>query len=317
MAREKKSLPPNRRKGRYDSGKHAQPKLKRGDRYDWSGREYVAVTAALGIMEKSGLTHWAANLVARHVYTLCILKENDRLTGAALMSMLKDVQTLSKVPWQYKEVRRNLGSAAHKIAEQVSIGQDVDVEALGSDLKPYVKSLVEWFDANRPVVLASEMTVANHSHGYAGTLDMVVDLNGERLVIDFKTSKDTHKEHALQLAAYRFAEKCLFTFEDMSIDDDDLLSMEGTKTSQGYELPMIEDITGGAILLVQPHECRLMRWECGEDEFEAFLHAKGLYSWTRRLPKPWEGSPHPTLLQLLEQSVLAIVDGGDGGSGTG
>ena len=60
-----------------------------------------------------------------------------------------------------------------------------------------------------PTWEASELTVYNKTHKYAGTLDFIADIPalGEGLTLcDIKTGKGVYPEVALQLAAYRFAE---------------------------------------------------------------------------------------------------------------
>lgn len=293
---EKKPEPRGGRAKRQDGGKSAQPKIKSGDVYSWNGERFAAVTGVLKVLGKDALVKWAAQMVARHVYELCILKEAERITGSALMTLLKDSNKLAASPYELRDAKRDLGTAVHTIAELISFGDSVDPLILGADLRPYVLSFVNWWEANKPTVLASEMTVINRTHGYGGTLDMIVDLGGERLVLDIKTSKDTYVDHALQLAAYRHCEFCPVPLDKMVLTPEEIKAERVKVTPNGYEFPMIEGITGGAILVLRPHEAKLMRWECGQDEFEAFLAAKRMYDWTRTFPKPWEASVVPTLM---------------------
>lgn len=107
----------------------------------------------------------------------------------------------------------------------------------------YLKWLTEFGVDIREHVEASEMTVASPTHGYAGTLDLIVSLPldpatnqwGPRRhlwLVDLKTSRtrprtQTYPSHGLQLAAYRWAEEAW--------------------TPQGI-VPMPQGITGTAIL---------------------------------------------------------------------
>lgn len=62
-----------------------------------------------------------------------------------------------------------------------------------------------WVADVNPTFIHNERTIISDKHGFGGTLDAVVDIDGERFIVDFKTSKSLHKEHELQLSAYRVA----------------------------------------------------------------------------------------------------------------
>ena len=59
----------------------------------------------------------------------------------------------------------------------------------------------------KPDVIASEITVFNREHLYAGTLDLLAVMpDGKRYVIDWKTAKAAWPEYSLQIEAYRMAD---------------------------------------------------------------------------------------------------------------
>jgi hypothetical protein len=47
--------------------------------------------------------------------------------------------------------------------------------------------------------------VYSQSHGFAGLIDAVADVNGKRMLIDYKTSKGVYTEMRYQIAGYRIA----------------------------------------------------------------------------------------------------------------
>lgn len=53
--------------------------------------------------------------------------------------------------------------------------------------------------------IAVEQTVYSETHGYAGTMDLLALVNGEAVVLDWKTGKAVYNEAHLQNAAYRHA----------------------------------------------------------------------------------------------------------------
>jgi len=47
-----------------------------------------------------------------------------------------------------------------------------------------------------------EHSLVSRKHRFAGTLDLLAEIDGENVIIDLKTSKEVWKEYELQLAAY-------------------------------------------------------------------------------------------------------------------
>lgn len=52
-------------------------------------------------------------------------------------------------------------------------------------------------------IIDIEKELINKQFEYAGTTDLIVELNGELWIIDFKTSKGLYTSHELQLSAYK------------------------------------------------------------------------------------------------------------------
>jgi hypothetical protein len=105
-----------------------------------------------------------------------------------------------------------------------------------------VKSFIDWRDATKPEVIATETTVFSEQGGYAGTVDLVCRIDGVVYVIDFKTSKQVWKEYELQISAYRHAlesgENPLFEKNPNGTDSNKLIDVSGLKTAilqVGYE----------------------------------------------------------------------------------
>lgn len=64
-------------------------------------------------------------------------------------------------------------------------------------------SFVDWFLEIKPKVLGREFVV--WGDGYAGTVDLLCEINGEKFIVDFKTSKSISDEHKIQVSAYKHA----------------------------------------------------------------------------------------------------------------
>jgi hypothetical protein len=60
----------------------------------------------------------------------------------------------------------------------------------------------DFWTTYKPTLIESEIHLFSDIYGYAGTCDLVVELNGKRWLLDIKTSNSLHTSHDLQLAAY-------------------------------------------------------------------------------------------------------------------
>ena len=101
------------------------------------------------------------------------------------------------------------GSNVHNLTEMYDLGYEVSL--LDNDGRQQY-TMLEWAMFERYVefrqrfpleVVATEMTLCSPSLGYAGTLDRVIKLDGETLLIDIKTSNTIYPSYWCQLAAYR------------------------------------------------------------------------------------------------------------------
>lgn len=110
------------------------------------------------------------------------------------------------------------------------------------ELAGHVESYVKFLDDWDPQPILIESTVYHRAYGYAGTLDMVADLNdGKRWLLDVKTTRSgVYGDTAFQLAAYRYADRYL--------DDDgrarDMVPVDGCAViwvrADGYDLVPVQ-----------------------------------------------------------------------------
>lgn len=101
-------------------------------------------------------------------------------------------------------------AADKKMIESQELGTAVHglIEAFLNDIKtPYKTELsawyqgfMNWYEKSKPENCVSELFVTSN-HGYAGTIDLVCEIDGDMWIIDFKTGS-IKPEHGLQLAAY-------------------------------------------------------------------------------------------------------------------
>jgi hypothetical protein len=214
----------------------------------------VSVTTILRVLDKSGpLVGWAKREVAN-----AAVRNHD--TVATMRAASGDEATarwLATIPGYQRDTAANLGTAVHGIAEAIARGQEVTVT---EEQLPYVRSYQAWRDQWKPRYLAAEEMVCSLSHGYAGTLDMIVEMAGSTWMVDIKTSKGTYPETALQLAAYANA---------------DFVGRPGI--AQKFRIPKAEHY---AVLHLRPEGYAVVPYTVTDETWRAFLQAKALHEWT-------------------------------------
>lgn len=209
--------------------------------YNIDGKLYPSVTTILRVIAKPALTSWLQR-------------------QAAEKALLGDYDTAEKVLAAMaleRDRSGDRGSDVHRIAQSWASGISVD---LLPGPQAFVPAVQTFFRVVRPKVVATELTVYNTIHEYAGTLDLLADIGGQRYVVDYKTSKQVYREHGLQVEAYRMCNRV--------VDRNDIpLLASGTIADRG------------AVVLFKNNGTFTFN-ETNED-FGAFLSAKRLWEWSR------------------------------------
>lgn len=116
-----------------------------------------------------------------------------------------------------KNAAGNKGSKVHQAIGMYLTGSEIKMndsfvndagnpEELTVEEYDCIVSFTEWYKTlNNPKMLASEITVFNDIEGYAGTVDLLIEIDGETWLIDFKTSQQVWPEYELQVSAYKHA----------------------------------------------------------------------------------------------------------------
>jgi len=95
------------------------------------------------------------------------------------------------------------GTAVHKTIELHNKGV-LDYDSIDPEVTPYFEQWLEFENVSEIKVLTSEKKVTHETLLYGGTLDMIAELNGEKVLIDLKTGGKA-PWHSLQTAAYAMA----------------------------------------------------------------------------------------------------------------
>lgn len=240
-----------------------------------TGERFVSVTTILQVVAKEALPYWAAKVTAEHAMNnlpklvksvrraSCGWKGDDRC-GCCIDCVALE---LRRTPDRERDAAADRGTRIHHVAEQhVLTGEVIGHH---DDIAAQVKQYLRFREQFKPEYEASEMTVISRAHGYAGTLDAIArlgwcppkyrDLIGVPMTIDVKSGKGCYREYALQLAAYRHAEKVLLS--------------DGTEEP----IPPTHDI--GALLHVRPEDYWVRPVDIGDRTFSAFLGVLDQWRW--------------------------------------
>ena len=129
------------------------------------------------------------------------------------------------IPPEILELACKKGSAVHKAIEEQLLFEEYEIE---EQYKPIFNQFMKWYDDYQPKILKVEYQMSNGI--YAGTCDLICEINGKVIGIDHKTSSEIHTNMiAIQEAGYD--ELC-----DIKIDEWYVLHLTKTK----YEFKKIE-----------------------------------------------------------------------------
>jgi len=166
----------------------------RPDPRDGSDFYYVySVTNALSVLDKPGLRQWAVDQTA--AYYAANPEASFTRTEASAFNFGR---------WAHKyqlDAAAYVGDRIHNYAEST---MDWAVEAPDLETEEELQMAERWhelLDEHWVNPIFTEATVWNDVHHYAGTFDLLAELDGTLTLIDNKTSRNLWTEHLAQLIA--------------------------------------------------------------------------------------------------------------------
>ena len=223
------------------------------------GPKIPGVTSVIGIIDKPALK-WASAKIAATTAVDLYPEMRDRDEFIHLCRGEFD-----RV-WREKAKR---GNRVHSVAEEWARGNTVEVPL--SD-QGFVDALESFYRDHTPVTLMAERIVAHSYLGYGGRFDAIMEIDGSRFLIDFKTGGHYPIDVAMQTSAYMAASLAMFDAEGSLVGFERLPALDGARI-----LYLAED---GSYDLVDPFE-DISR----EKAFAAFCHALGLFCSIREMEK--------------------------------
>jgi len=202
---------------------------------DADGNRVPGVTTLIGDgVPKPALINWAANTTAE-----AAIDRWDELTDMKPAARLK---LLQGVRYAEKDKAAKRGTQVHHAAEKLLAGEEVQVpEEIAGHVEAYSRFLYDF--QIQPVHV--EFSCISYRWGYAGTADLcayaTLPDHGRKLLIwDLKTSRSgIFGETALQLAAYRYADKWLIDGQEIDPLECDFAAGIHVR-SDGYDVVPVE-----------------------------------------------------------------------------
>jgi len=167
---------------------------------DATGKRIPGVTTLIGDgLPKPALVGWGIKSVAE--FAVDNWSDLNELPPTEMLKRLKGS------PYAERDKAARRGTEVHALAEELAWGRPVDVPP---ELDGHVRSYLDFLDTWEPAPVVTEAVVYDLDAGYAGSLDMIADLAGERWLLDVKTTRSgVFGDTAFQLAAYRHAGRML------------------------------------------------------------------------------------------------------------
>jgi hypothetical protein len=199
------------------SAKRVAKENKWGDKsrfYTVKGKDYPSVTTILSCIGKPALVAWAAKVeremvidVSADLYLAC--QSNPPMSRIGWITSLNSRLTKEKAHSKALKKAGEIGSEAHEWIEwQIKSQLLHEVGPCPVISAPAMLAVAAWERWKESVnfkPLLCEQAVWSEVHEYAGTMDLLAEVNGRPTLLDWKTGKAIYDESFLQNAAYRHA----------------------------------------------------------------------------------------------------------------
>lgn len=253
-------------------------------------QEFWSVTTILGgAIPKPQLVNWASKITAEGAYDrVDILKayERDGRRDEA-------VKLLTGLRYDTMKAAQVRGTELHRIAESWALGAPIQVT---DDLEPYIQQFTRFLETHTPTYELAEAPVYNLEYRYAGTLDAIVTLAGQRCVLDIKTTpkspgngaRPPYPETALQLCAYAH---CTHVGLLAAVREEGRYGQRFYVVNDDVELAPMPHVDAAYCLVLSPVDYQLVPARIDEQVWATFLHAREVFRWTNDLSKTALGAP--------------------------
>jgi hypothetical protein len=169
--------------------------------YIVDGEIVYGVTSIIGVIDKPALKQWAANKAADKFREL--VRPGIALDELDLANAYEQIRFAFKL---YSKRALDVGTLAHnKIEEIVNAhikGTQQPDLPIQEEAKNAVQAFIDWEKKHNVKFLHSERKIYSRKHKFAGTVDIIAEVDGQFSVLDIKTSAAVYQEYFFQTAAY-------------------------------------------------------------------------------------------------------------------
>jgi hypothetical protein len=174
----------------FDAGKH---------QYRIGGELCPSVTGILDIIAKPALLPWGLKMAGE--YLDANLKPGVPIDEIQKAQLIKDMKQAHR---KKSGDAADIGTLVHSFCEQSLTGQKPHLP-VNPAARLSCESFLDWVSQHHGKVLHAERKIFSRAHYYAGTVDLVAEIDGALTVADIKTSNAIYPEYFLQLAGYDIA----------------------------------------------------------------------------------------------------------------
>ncbi|HET7736429.1 MAG TPA: PD-(D/E)XK nuclease family protein [Nocardioidaceae bacterium] len=276
-----------------------------------------SVTSLIGCLDKPALLYWAAEQAAQAAVSVAnsLPTRIEEDGEAEVVKWLRDARFRRP---KGRLSNASLGTVAHAACEEYAMtgvrpddgrvaelirqegGARFDgIEAESKVIAKMLDQFDDWLQRFQPSYQATEVTVYSPTYGYAGTCDGFLTIDGVRLIIDYKTSREgfdgrgqaktPYPEAALQLAAYRHAEYAA-VWRPRRIEKFRRRYYLLSDAERDRAVP-VPEVDAGAVIHLTPDHCEAFATRCDEKVHEAFLYIIEASRWVNGLSRDVIGLP--------------------------
>jgi hypothetical protein len=259
---------------------------------------YVSVTALTGLLPLPWMEAYASKHAAE-----CAFNEQDAYRD--LESKDERIKFVKGASKRYSRAAAERGTLIHAHVEKRNLGVVMDpwplpvaasmrqYEHFLATVKPRIEAAeckVYHRDGDRSAMRGVLHDYYNGPHWpfmYAGTMDLLCEIDGKMSILDVKTGKSVHEDAALQINAYAHAD---FLIHDPNHPD--AVQITPARGRRWYEWrgdakdehPM-PDIQAGYILHLRDDGWALHELPISDELYEMFLSLFNVERWERELKK--------------------------------
>lgn len=231
--------------------------------YEWQGQKLPSVTSLRRLLGvpfplATWMVEQAIGATMSHVANLDGMLSREGPNAVA--SFLRKEANIKR------DTAANRGTAVHEAAAMGRAPVDVEPEVAGP-----LAMFYDFIQVTGAKIIMQERQVWNLSLGYAGSLDIMIEVvwNGVKrlLVVDLKTGKAIYVDHALQLMGYGLGE---------FVGQDDVIDHAATN--------MLHKANGLAILHLTDDSWELVEVKATPRLFEVFKNMVSFAHWQIETP---------------------------------